>query len=153
MKTCRKCGEEKPLERYSTQHGVPHAQTICKECDAARTREWTQRNHKRKLESDRRYYAANAERYSELNRRSRAKIRTPERQRLRQNNDPRIRARRQLIEAVRLGRIIKPDACQDCKRPIPKRSLHGHHHLGYLFPLEVTWLCSTCHGRLHRVAA
>jgi hypothetical protein len=48
--------------------------------------------------------------------------------------------------AVRDGRLIKPDACSQCSRTGIR--LEGHHD-DYGKPLEVIWLCARCHRRRH----
>ena len=49
--------------------------------------------------------------------------------------------------AVRDGKIIKPDSCELCKSK-PNR-LHGHHD-DYAFPFVVRWLCPGCHSKWHK---
>jgi hypothetical protein len=46
--------------------------------------------------------------------------------------------------AVRIGRLIRPDACEECHAVGP---VEGHHYLGYVAEhrLMVRWLCNTCH--------
>lgn len=52
----------------------------------------------------------------------------------------------QVQRAVRDGQIIKPDTCSDCG--MNHKSLHGHHD-DYAKPLDVIWLCPSCHIKLH----
>lgn len=60
------------------------------------------------------------------------------------------RARRKVRAAVLSGKLSRPLACDDCNR-IPKLArdgrptIHAHHHRGYHHPLDVRWLCPTCH--------
>lgn len=49
--------------------------------------------------------------------------------------------------AIRSGKIVKPQSCQFCGSN-PQR-LHGHHD-DYAFPLVVRWLCPGCHSKWHR---
>jgi len=49
--------------------------------------------------------------------------------------------------AVRDGRLEKPEDCEDCGSK-PKR-LHGHHD-DYAFVLQVRWLCPGCHNKWHK---
>lgn len=52
-------------------------------------------------------------------------------------------------EAVRLGKLERPDRCNRCDGKA-KRSLHAHHE-DYSKPLAVEWLCEKCHCRLHTI--
>jgi len=61
------------------------------------------------------------------------------------------RARWVLQTAVKDGRIVKPSTCGECRKHTPPHRLHGH-HADYSKPLEVEWLCSTCHGLTFRKA-
>lgn len=58
------------------------------------------------------------------------------------------RVRGALRWAVKKGTVIKPSVCSQCHIPTPKQLLDGHHH-DYDKPLEVTWLCRSCHGLQH----
>lgn len=49
--------------------------------------------------------------------------------------------------AVRDGKLEKPNACQVCGTT--ERRLHGHHH-DYSKPLDVVWVCPPCHREFHR---
>lgn len=62
------------------------------------------------------------------------------------------RARSILTSSVHRGRVVKPDKCQKCGSEIEKSKLHGHHH-DYDKPLDVLWVCSLCHGKLHSIEA
>jgi hypothetical protein len=47
--------------------------------------------------------------------------------------------------AINNGKIIKPNHCEKCKK---ERKLEVH-HCDYNNPLEVLWLCLSCHRKLH----
>ena len=49
--------------------------------------------------------------------------------------------------AVRDGRLIKPDCCSECGQQ--HHRIHGHHD-DYAFPLIVRWLCPKCHIAWHQ---
>lgn len=55
-----------------------------------------------------------------------------------------IRARSKAAYAVKKGRIKKKLRCEQCGKK--HNCLHKHHNK----PLEVVWLCPSCHGLLHR---
>lgn len=52
-----------------------------------------------------------------------------------------------LGNAIRRGDILKPEACQECGTK-PKR-IEGHHR-DYRKPLDVVWLCRSCHVAEHK---
>src|SRR3990167_5913669 len=52
-----------------------------------------------------------------------------------------VKAHKQLNRAVQIGEVMKPLHCGSCNR---KSNLFGHHP-DYTKPLEVTWLCGSCH--------
>lgn len=56
-------------------------------------------------------------------------------------------ANAQVLQAVKMNRIIRPDKCQHCHK---KCKPEGHHHRGYVRALDVVWLCTSCHGEIHR---
>lgn len=58
----------------------------------------------------------------------------------------RQRARKKVEYAVRVGRLIRPTACDRCGAGGRIEA----HHRDYAKPLEVEWLCSQCHGRTRR---
>lgn len=58
----------------------------------------------------------------------------------------RLQARRKLHYAVKVGRLVRPDACDECGKACKP---HAHHH-NYDLPLDVRWLCPSCHGLQHR---
>ena len=49
--------------------------------------------------------------------------------------------------AVRDGKLHKPDICEDCNKP--NEIIHGHHE-DYSKHLEVIWLCPACHKARHQ---
>ena len=59
---------------------------------------------------------------------------------------PEYRARNLLRKAVFRGKIKKPTACEMCGAS--GGIIHGHHE-DYGKPLDVQWLCTVCHGRVH----
>lgn len=68
------------------------------------------------------------------------------------NDKHKARAHRALRQEIVMGRITRPDTCAKCGdtpgRGRDGRSLiHGHHHKGYDYPLDVEWLCVQCHRK------
>jgi len=57
----------------------------------------------------------------------------------------RRKAREAFKYAVRKGRLVRPDRCSKCG---VVGAVEGHHD-DYTHPLQVTWLCSSCHLAHH----
>lgn len=55
------------------------------------------------------------------------------------------KAHRVLARAVKNKHIIKPDACNRCCKP---GQLNAHHS-DYSKPLDVIWVCRSCHAWIH----
>ena len=58
----------------------------------------------------------------------------------------RYKAREVVNNAMRSGRLIAPPFCEICKS---RKKLEAHHN-DYNIPLNVRWLCLSCHRCLHR---
>jgi DNA-directed RNA polymerase subunit RPC12/RpoP len=58
-------------------------------------------------------------------------------------NATRMITRQALIE----GKIKKGNECELCKK---KGQLQGH-HVDYLNPLKIQWLCLACHYKIHAI--
>jgi hypothetical protein len=56
------------------------------------------------------------------------------------------RAQNAVNNAIRDKKLIK-QSCQLCGAT---EHVHGHHK-DYARPLDVTWLCAKCHGRVHAI--
>lgn len=75
----------------------------------------------------------------------------------RERNPLAAHARNALNWAVRVGKIVPPERCEDCG-DAPGLNARGQrlieaHHEDYSRPLDVEWLCRLCHAGRHRSAA
>jgi ribosomal protein S27AE len=61
-------------------------------------------------------------------------------------NSEKCSAQRKVRDAVKTGEVVKPSFCSSCGK---RRVLNGHHD-DYAHPLDVRWLCNSCHGKEHR---
>jgi hypothetical protein len=122
MKTCSKCNQVKAEAEFGTRHrSIDGLQAWCRDCLREYQREYA-RNY-RDLERHRN----NQKRYLERNRHKGL-------------------AHQMIGSAVRKGAIFVPLWCQRCGCV---NHLEAHHN-DYNKPLEVEWLCTTCHGLAHR---
>lgn len=156
MKTCFRCGRELPLtEFYRHPQMGDGLLGKCKECTKAdvREREARLRNNPRWMASERR---RGREKYHRLYR----PAEPLRRKREGWSEATKAHARDTLSNAVRDGRMVRPEMCEYCGvKPESgfKSGIEGHHE-DYNKPLYVWWLCVACHvladaGRLTREMA
>jgi len=58
-------------------------------------------------------------------------------------NPKAVKARQIVFQALKSGRLEKPEKCVNCGQ---RRKLLAHHE-SYDFPYMVTWVCFSCHPR------
>ena len=63
---------------------------------------------------------------------------------------PQEKGRRAVRTAIETGVMVVPSCCSKCgdypgRGRDGRRLLQAHHHQGYDYPLDVTWLCVSCH--------
>lgn len=138
MKTCFKCGIEKELsEFYKHSEMADGHLNKCKEC--------TKKDNKKTRNDNIEYYRAyDRERAHEPHRLEHL-IRQSKK--FRKENPQKYWAHRVVSNAVRDGKIIKPNYCSVCYRTGVRIS--GHHH-DYSKPLDVVWVCQVCHSAIHK---
>ena len=59
-------------------------------------------------------------------------------------------ARAKLARAIKRGEVVRPDECDDCGG-VGRSGWMQAHHDDYAKPYAVRWLCSACHGLVHRM--
>jgi len=65
--------------------------------------------------------------------------------RYKNKNPEKVAAHQELAKALRKETLFRPNVCEICNREC---SVEGHHE-DYLKPLDVNWLCRTCHNSVH----
>lgn len=122
-KRCTDCGETKPLDDFHRHRREASGRQIyCKACHCRHQREWRESHMVKRAEAQRLY---------------------------RRRNPLKARARKAVSNAVERGKLVKPDQCEGCGEPTEARFLDGH-HTDYSKPLDVAWLCRTCHAETHQ---
>lgn len=131
MKRCFKCGLEKTLSEFYKHPGMADGHlNKCKDCAKKDVKERRKANpHVREYDRKR------------GNRQSGEYFK-----RYRKRYPKKYHAHTWVNNAVRDGRIYKPDKCENCSSNF---AIEGHHD-DYNKPEEVRWLCSLCHSRWHR---
>lgn len=123
MKTCTKCGAEKPeSEFYKSSQSKDGLYQACKECHKAKVIDWQRRNPERWMET-----------HTSYNRRRRAAHRDQQ---------------RAYNSVVMHMPAASTQACSVCGKPAE----HWHHPNGYdkEHRLDVVAVCRACHIAIHQ---
>lgn len=147
LKNCNKCGEDKPVSQfYKMRNGL---QPFCKACEKLRysfDRESIRKSDdgRKKLSEYRRTRViTEAKRLREVRHSAKYRARYPEKQ----------AAKQEVTKALKSGRLIRPPVCQGCGLDPglarDGRPLIQAHHEDYSRPLDVSWLCLSCHSAQH----
>lgn len=130
MKTCFKCGAEKPLSEFYKHAKMADGHlNKCKECTKTDVKVRRQANPAVQEYDRKRGNRQNAEYL----------------RRYRAENPKKYRAHQMVGRAVKEGTLVKLDKCEVCANGL---GIEGHHD-DYDKPLEVRWLCSRCHSLWH----
>lgn len=164
MKTCSRCGEEKPLDDYYLSKNGRYSH-LCKRCSNEKSREYHSANREKRKEQMASYRSENRESlYSkERERMQSAEHRNNRRQHVhswRERNREHVRqynqslpikARSFLNKHVAKGGFPPANTmvCDVCQESLAN---HYHHYQGYEKDnwLVVKAVCTECHGKEHR---
>lgn len=154
MKVCPNCNTEKSLDEFgknkNTSDGLA---SWCKVCHNERQRKWRENNLEKAREANRINKRNERERkgkqhfrdaYNEWYQNNKEHKREYVAKR-RKEDQKKIKAQNKLNKAVQYGRVTKPEKCERCNQVA---DLDGHHH-DYNKPLDVIWLCRSCHMKEH----
>lgn len=149
-KKCARCGRVLPVSEFSLHRSS--LRSNCKACRNIELREyWSSRPERvqearrnrtesgRGREDQRRFWASKTDEERRALRRKYKSRRAPQ-------PVNQLRAQGRLHAAVRSGRIKKPTTCETCGA---SGVVINAHHDDYSKPLDVKWLCSWCHRKLH----
>lgn len=173
FKICTGCKIEKQFEEYGKdKNGKFGLNQKCKECCRKRDKnknrseksieknkvykaEWQKKNKDLLNARQRKRYAKNIEKCRNEARKREVKRRMSEKYKEQKNKydrwyrkvyPERARARDKVKYAVSTGKLIRSSECELCKKVA---KTHGHHE-DYSNPLDVIWLCPTCHLSYHK---
>lgn len=149
MINCRYCKQDKPRADFYESAIRRNGTGDCKECVRSRVRA----NRAKKIEYYREFdrqrgslpHRVQARKeYAQTEAGKEAHARATSKSR--RENPYRYQATNAVNNAVRDGRLVKPDTCESCNN---KCNPHGH-HCDYNKPLDVMWLCTNCHIEWHK---
>ncbi len=154
-KVCFKCvGDPQPLSAFYKHAMMADGHlNKCKECTKRDVNERAQREPEKIAAYERKRWERPARKKAVRDSLKAARKKDPERFNKYSSDSiarypERRKARRKLAYAVFVGKIKKPRSCPGCKKRKPVQA----HHDDYSKPLDVRWLCTTCHGLEHRVS-
>lgn len=120
VKVCRDCGEQREAAAFGAdKRNRDGLKSYCKPCEARQAQE-----------------ARRLRPHLHRGRRRRWNARHPER----------ARAHWMINELTRSGRLIRPTTCDRCSDPTGRIEAH---HEDYSKPLDIIWLCHSCHVAHH----
>ena len=149
MKRCPGCSEFKRLEQFPPNRSQRDGrQSRCTPCHKRYMGAYRATNRDKALAYAKAYYRAHPERFrydrSKVNQAAKARYT----RRWRAAHPDWIillnRANNAVRRALKTGRLVRASACEWCGAT--DRKIAGAHH-DYSKPLEVTWLCYSCHCR------
>lgn len=155
-KLCFKCGESKPLSHFYKHSEMADGHVNkCIECNKTDVRKNRAKNIGYYTEYDRQ---RGRDITSERVQKQRAKAKTPEAiakntilKRISADRYPHKKAcRTKFGNAVRDGHLLRPECCEHCGKICRSQGHHSSYSLE--MALMVTWLCTTCHGSIHRLS-
>ena len=150
LKFCIKCKIKKTLNKFSkNKNNKDGYQNWCKDCRKKYEKKYYEKHRDKILKYSKKYNMKhckerrkkhqkyNEKHRDELNKKYKEyKIKNPEK----------VKARRDLSNAIRDKKIIKPDKCSKCDGNFYK--IEGHHE-DYNKPFDIIWLCKSCHKEIH----
>jgi hypothetical protein len=133
-KLCTRCNQVKPRSEFHRHCRKPDGlRSHCKACRKIDAKAEYHADPGRAIARSAAWARANPERASAL--KAAWTARNPEK----------TLAHRRLNDAVKTGRIERPEKCELCDT---QGRVEGH-HADYGRPLDVQWLCTRCHADLH----
>lgn len=130
MKKCYKCGKQKQLTEFYPHKGNRDGRLgQCKECSKAYSIRWRQENIEKVREHDRQRGARQSPEYLAD---------------YRKKYPNKYRATNMVNNAIRDGKLFR-EPCEYCGNT----KTHAHHD-DYAKPLNVRWLCASCHSCWHQ---
>jgi len=154
IQKCRECGERLPLSAfYKHPNGQNERDTKCKGCVKAYAKSRRAENPELYRERDRLrslkpHSVLARKQYRERMRKdadARARF-SEQTKKWAERNKAQRKANIQVGNALRDGVLVRPDSCSQCNVECKPTG----HHEDYRSPMDVTWLCLSCHGKRHR---
>jgi ribosomal protein S27AE len=144
-KLCKKCGIQKDISEFYKHPQMKDGYlNICISCKLLDASEYRKTNIEKIRAHDR-----NRQNHNErvtANRKRGNKNHIEAVRNFRQKYPEKARAYMTVYNAIKQGIIVKKDNCEKCGSDYKVSA----HHEDYEKPLEIIWLCDTCHKKVHK---
>lgn len=131
LRNCIYCHKDKDLSEFYNCKTVSSAikdghSKWCRECQSIKYSDWYKKNKRPNREPS--YGKGNFSLWYHTG-----------------NNRLHVLCKNKVLYAIKTGKLKKAIVCESCGLI---KKLHGHHR-NYNKPLEVVWLCASCHQKEH----
>ena len=151
IKICKKCGESKSKDMFpAAKENRDGRSGTCRKCDSKFKCAWAKANREIVNSMHRSWRAANRDKIRAANAEWYARNKHIQRAMVEawlDRNPDSIRAYSKMNWAIKKGVLVRPTDCDACERSGPVQA----HHSDYAKPLDVLWLCVSCHKNFHRL--
>jgi hypothetical protein len=150
MKACSRCEETKDANAFAPRKDAKDGRrSVCRDCRNTDVRRRYHANPEPTLIAAKQARKDDPERFKAIGQRSQQRHYAKRHANVvawNERNPAGYKAHIALNNAVALGKIERPDACQRCGE---HTRVDGHHN-DYSNPLQVEWLCRRCHVSIAR---
>jgi hypothetical protein len=152
--TCKECKRKKILDQIALDPEKHREKERLRSEQRRQTQEWKEWRKDHQLRKRKEISEKSLADYYDKNRLEKQKIwKSNNKERLReytrtarQRYPFKAAARSYVCAAIKEGIISRPDKCIRCFKECKPEA----HHEDYMKPLDVIWLCRSCHGKEHR---
>lgn len=146
---CNKCKFVKQESYFYKNNTISGLDTTCKECRKKRVRENRRENIEKYTAYDKKrallpHRILAMREYQKTDNGKAVSLKSS--RRYRKNNPNAYKAQCIVNNSIRDGKLIGHSACEKCDSEIKIEA----HHCDYTKPLDVMWLCRSCHNKWHR---
>lgn len=149
-KKCFKCGKIKPLSDFYKHPQMADGHiNKCKDCNKKDVQENYSKNidHFKEYDKNRAMLPHRVKAREEYQKTDAGKESLyKSTKKYRKNNPEKYKAHLIINSLIKSGKIIKPTECSMCGKK--SKLIHGHHE-DYNEPLDVIWVCPSCHYKIH----
>lgn len=148
-KVCLECREELPIEKFPEhlKRGKKARRPLCRECFNERSKGYNKSGREKRFKENPEKVREQKRQESRLRNQRHPEKMTAQTYKYWGEHPERYGLQNIVRLAVERGEIHKPGKCSMCPREGCKIEAH---HPDYTKPLEVVWLCSSCHKKVER---